>query len=266
MKLRGMIIVALCVLALSACKSEGEKLRDVLHKTVQNYKLPSATPIGNIVDAGTDGDGIYINLKLKDEYAQVVKESEYAVIPKFGAMGFLSEIVKAMPVSETALSESGVWIRYSYLSNEGDTVKTMLVENSHLIEALKRLNDANGEPLYEKDFYMWYIVDNTKPMLPIDFGNGVVYSDISVNGDAIVYEYVLNGANKEAITGEMLSTSKKMLKQELVEMYSYTQYMIEDLSKLGVSFKYTYKNDVGEHLFEIDITAQEIADGIKILL
>ena len=64
MKLRGMIIVALCVLALSACKSEGEKLRDVLHKTVQNYKLPSATPIGNIVDAGTDGDGIYINLKL----------------------------------------------------------------------------------------------------------------------------------------------------------------------------------------------------------
>ena len=265
MKLRDLLLVVILAVVLCGCKSEGEKLRDVLRHTVENFKLPSATPIGNIVDAGNEGDGIYINLKLKDEYAKVVKESEYAVIPKFGAMGFLSEVVKAMPISENALKESQAWIRYTYLTTDGDTAKTMLVENAHLVEALNRLNDANGQPLYEKDFYMWYIVDNTKPLLPLDFGNGVIYSDILVSGDTIVYEYTLNGANKDAVTSEMLATSRKMLKQELIETYSYTKYIIEDLSKLGVSFKYSYQNEVGKSLFDIDFSAQEIADGIRIL-
>lgn len=264
MKNKSLLLVALvCSLALIGCKSEGDKFRNLVHNAMAGFKLPTATPLGNIVATGTEGDGVYIDIKLKDEYAQIVKESDYALSPKFGAMGFLSETVKALSVTEKAIEESRVWIRYTYFTNDGDTVKTMLVENSHLVEALRRLNAVDGEPLYEKDFYIQYTVDNTKPALPIDFGNGVVYSDIFATDDTIVYEYTVNGAEKEAVTSEMESMCRDMLRDELVESYSYSRYMIEDFAKLGVSFKYIYKNDAGELLFDIEFAAQEIADKVN---
>lgn len=261
-----LIVAVIITVVLTGCKTEGEKLRDEFRRATKNLTLPMATPIGNMVEAGIEGDGLYYTLKLKDDYARVVGESKYAENPKFGAMGFLSEIVKGNPIKEEALKESGLWIRYSYLNLDGDTVKIMLVENEHLVEALRRLNDANGEPLYEKEYYMMYIVDNAKAALPVDFGNGVIYSDVLSVEDSVVYKYILVGANKAAITPEMLSTSREMLKKELVGMYAYMKYMIEDLSKLGVSLKYAYENEVGESLFDIEFTAQEIADEIHRLI
>ena len=168
MKLRGMIIVALCVLALSACKSEGEKLRDVLHKTVQNYKLPSATPIGNIVDAGTDGDGIYINLKLKDENRKMLANSNNRHIRTLvakeapGSSEFLNEMLR-----KELEGEKIEWIVDTIIANKNfvmeEETREMLAKSKEyqLWKKVLRdkgcssqfLNQMCRKAILEKDYY-----------------------------------------------------------------------------------------------------------------
>lgn len=70
-----LIVAVIMAVVLTGCKTEGEKLRDEFRRATKNLTLPMATPIGNMVEAGIEGDGLYYNLKLKDDYARVVGES-----------------------------------------------------------------------------------------------------------------------------------------------------------------------------------------------
>ncbi len=251
------------LLVMSACSTEGAKLRILLQQSLLATEVPTEINEGAITEVGTDGAGVFLNVELKEEFvSNYLAEFNNELEAMNSAIKILADMTETIP-SDKVLGESELWVRYTYFSPAKDTVAQKIVENEHLVKAYRRLTGVNDSPLFDIKTIEFTLVETVKQSLPIEVSDALSLVDASMRDNAIEYTYRIEGLPASAITEDIISGARAIQLQDFVNTYSDAVYLAEDMASYDLSFRFLFQAPNGEELMEFTIPAREIVDEIK---
>lgn len=258
-------IFVLCVVALMAvasCTSDKDKVMQTITAGIESLdrQLPISFALGSMTDARVDGSQIVFSVNLNKTYSSMLADWD-AFDPEMGAVGFVKSMYDSGLFSYEDFRVSEISLKCRYCDEHGRLMHELVVSNDELLKAYKKIEGSQeGMPLYDKEYYMNKIVNDTKPMLPYDCGNGLIFTDVRTAADNIVMEYEMSDDLTMWVdfTPELVQEQRGLLVAELKNLASSDHIMYSDMAKHGIVFRYDYVNEAGDLLMCIEVPASEI--------